>query len=119
MLKAIIGRIQQGHRTIPFPRSAPALPDRYRGLPVLNTSLCPHDCRTCSEACPTGAIAMTDHTAKIDLGRCLFCTDCVEACPTNAITYTQDYRMGVRRRDDLVLTSGQAAMESIGPGRPR
>src|SRR5207249_201695 len=36
-------------------------------------------------------------------GRCLFCTDCQEACPENAITYSQDYRLATRTRDDLVL----------------
>src|SRR5205814_9748540 len=28
--------------------------------------------------------------------------DCTEACPENAIAYSQDYRLAVRNRDDLV-----------------
>src|SRR4029079_16260391 len=36
-----------------------------------------------------------------------FCTDCVEACPEGGIRYTQDYRLAVRSREDLVLRSGQ------------
>lgn len=39
---------------------------------------------------------------RLDLGRCLFCTDCVQACPEGAIRYSQEYRLAVRNREDLV-----------------
>jgi Ni,Fe-hydrogenase III small subunit len=42
----------------------------------------------------------------LDLGRCLFCADC-PACPPGRITFSNDYRLAVRRRQDL-LTSGGA-----------
>jgi Ni,Fe-hydrogenase III small subunit len=45
--------------------------------------------------------------ARIDLGKCLFCTDCVSACPGQAVAYTTDYRLAVRHRHDLVLDEGQ------------
>lgn len=106
MLKALLARWHQGHRTISFPKSAPALPDRFRGRPVVDSSKCPDGCRKCAEACPTDAIRVSTDV-KIDLGRCLFCTDCVEACPQGAITHSQDYRLATRRREDLVL-SGEA-----------
>jgi len=57
MFQNIIARIQQGHRTIAFPRSAPAMPDRYRGCPFIDRAKCPDGCRKCAEACPTNAIA--------------------------------------------------------------
>src|SRR5205807_9670751 len=95
------------HRTAAYPAQEPTLPDRFRGLPVVDSSKCPDDCRACADACPTGAITIDSKGLRLDLGRCLFCTDCVEACPEGAIRYTQDYRLATRRREDLVL-QGQA-----------
>jgi Ni,Fe-hydrogenase III small subunit/NAD-dependent dihydropyrimidine dehydrogenase PreA subunit len=109
MLQVSLARLKQGHRTIPYPAQAPALPDRFRGLPVVDSSKCPDDCRACADACPTNAItiesrgAATPPLLRLDLGRCLFCTDCTEACPEGAIRYTQDYRLATRTREALLL----------------
>ena len=103
MLKALLARIHQGHRTMSFPAgSPPALPVHFRGAPRVDASKCPDGCRSCVEACPTDAIAF-DRDLRVDLGRCLFCTDCANACPEGAMTYSQDHRLAVRGRDDLVL----------------
>ena len=103
MVKILRTRLQQGHRTIPYPEQEPPLPDRFRGRPVVDQTKCLSDCRACIEACPTDAIVKDAQSLRLDLGRCLFCTDCVNTCPTGAIRYTQDYRLGTRTRDDLVL----------------
>ncbi|MBI3828158.1 MAG: NADH-quinone oxidoreductase subunit NuoB [Planctomycetes bacterium] len=103
MLKVSLARLKQGHRTIPFPAQPPALPERFRGLPVVDSSKCPDDCRACAEACPTDALSIEGKKMRLDLGRCLFCTDCTEACPQGAIQYTQDYRLATRKREDLML----------------
>ena len=103
MLDVIRARLQQGHRTIAYPAQEPTLPDRFRGLPIVDASKCPEGCRDCAEACPTNAISINDNKLKLDLGRCLFCTDCMEACPKEAIHYTPEYRLATRTRDDLVL----------------
>ena len=58
-----------------------ALPDRFRGLPVLDASKCPDGCRACAEACPTDAITFDGKGLRLDLGRCLFCTDCTRPVP--------------------------------------
>src|SRR5262249_28961160 len=108
MFDLIRERLRQGRRTIAYPAGeAPALPDRFRGLPVLDESRCPEDCRACDEACPTDAIARDGDGLRRDWGRCLFCTDCVEACPGGAIQFTGDYRLATRTRGDLILRSGQ------------
>jgi Ni,Fe-hydrogenase III small subunit/Pyruvate/2-oxoacid:ferredoxin oxidoreductase delta subunit len=106
MFRNAIARIQQGHRTIAFPQAAPAMPDRYRGRPVVNRAQCPSGCRDCAEACPTDAITIDEKGLRLDLGRCLFCTDCVDACPEKAIRYTQEFRLAANRREDLIMTNG-------------
>ncbi len=108
MFSMIRERLRQGRRTIAYPSGdAPTLPDRFRGLPVLDESKCPDGCRSCAEVCPTDAIAWDEGSLRLDLGRCLFCTECLEACPEGAIRYSQDYRLATRKREDLVLRSGR------------
>ncbi len=103
MFKILYERRRQGYRTMTWPNGdPPKLPERYRGLPVIDSSKCPDGCPLCAEACPTDAISING-SLKLDLGRCLFCTDCLDACPEGAIRYTQDFRQAVRSREDLVL----------------
>jgi len=103
MFKILGERSRQGHRTMSYPQGEPPpMPERMRGLPVIDASKCPDDCRKCVDACPTDAISI-DGSLKIDLGHCLFCTDCMEACPEKSIAYTTDYRLAVRKREDLVV----------------
>lgn len=102
MWNVLLARWKQGHRTIRYPAEPPVLPDRFRGLPVVDTSRCPNGCRACAEACPTDAISIGENGFRLDLGRCLFCTECVEACPEGAIQYSRDHRLAVRRREDLI-----------------
>jgi Ni,Fe-hydrogenase III small subunit/Pyruvate/2-oxoacid:ferredoxin oxidoreductase delta subunit len=109
MLKILLERARQGHRTFPFPDHEPALPDRFRGRPVVDPAKCVDSCRACIEACPTGALARApDGPLRLDLGRCLFCPECAAACPTGAIGYSTDYRLAARRREDLVLEDAAA-----------
>jgi Ni,Fe-hydrogenase III small subunit/ferredoxin len=103
MLQVSLARLRQGHRTIAYPAAPPALPDRFRGLPAIDSSKCPDGCRECVAACPTEAIAFDRGRLWLDLGRCLFCTDCMEACPEGAIAYTGDYRLATRTREDLIF----------------
>src|SRR5208283_5871319 len=107
MFRNVVIRLQQGHRTIGFPKTEPTMPDRFRGRPVMDQSKCPVGCRDCAEACPTDAITIDSKGLRLDLGRCLFCTDCVEACPEQAIRFIQDYRLATTTRADLVLRTGQ------------
>jgi Ni,Fe-hydrogenase III small subunit/NAD-dependent dihydropyrimidine dehydrogenase PreA subunit len=105
MLKALLARLHQGHRTIDYPDAQPPpMPDRFRGRPVIDATKCPDGCRECADACPTGAIIL-DGGPRVDLGKCLFCPDCVHACPEGAITHSGDYRLATRERADLCVAS--------------
>src|ERR1017187_1600726 len=93
MLKALLARAHQGHRTMAYPAGAPPpMPERFRGLPALDPAKCPEGCRSCADVCPTDAIAK-DGPLALDLGRCLFCVECVTACPEAAIAFTHDTRL--------------------------
>jgi len=102
----LITRLRQGKRTLPFPKSEPPLPERFRGLPVLDQSRCSSGCRACVDVCPTDAIA-NNETLGIDLGRCLFCPECSNTCPEGAIQFSRQYRLATTDRTDLVLEAGQ------------
>ena len=106
MIKAILARWKQGHRTMGYPKEPIALPERFRGYPELDSAACPADCRLCADACPTGAISCAPQLA-VDLGKCLFCPECVEACPHGGISYSRDARLAVNRREDLIVTGGE------------
>ena len=103
MLKAIWARAHQGHRTMAYPDGPPpALPPRFRGLPVLDASKCREGCRDCADACPTDAVKV-DGGFTVDLGRCLFCPECERACPEGALAFSTDHRLSTSRREDLVV----------------
>jgi len=121
MLKAILARIQQGHRTIKYPDAPPVLPELFRGYPLLSEDRCPPDCRLCADACPHGAISREPGfgtrdskkqnsekgvTLSLDMGKCLFCPECVEACPHGGVGFSTDHRLAASHRDDLVVAAG-------------
>lgn len=102
MLMTLKARFHQGYRTMAYPRKPPVLPDRFRGLPVIQEKLCRKDCSDCLDACPTDAIERNGKLL-LDLGKCLFCNACAEACGDGAITLSRDHRLAARSREDLML----------------
>lgn len=108
MIKALLARLQQGHRTMTYPDGPPPeMPDHFRGAPTFDPGRCPDGCRACAEGCPTGAIRVSGPVPALDLGRCLFCTDCQNSCPQGAIRFSSDYRLAARHRDELLIESGE------------
>lgn len=115
MIRSLLARLQQKHRTIGFPKTAPILPPEYLGRPSLYPQRCAADCRQCLETCPVGAVEKTDGKLTLDLGRCLFCGQCAEICPSGAIEFSRDYRLAARQKADLLLSGEEFRLaESLG-----
>jgi len=107
MMHILLSRWRQGHRTLPYPKEVPRLPERFRGLPRIQAEKCPEGCRACAAACPTEAIQLGPTGPQVNLGRCLFCPDCSEACPEGAIEFTRDHRLAASTPEDLILAPGE------------
>ncbi len=106
MIKALMARLQQGYRTISFPNHTPALPERFRGRPLIDFAKCKRDCSRCIDNCPTNAITKTK-SLNIDLGKCLFCGQCQQSCPSGAIQLSKEYRLAARTKEDLIICNGE------------
>ncbi len=127
MIRAMLERLRQKHRTIDFPRRDPVLPARFKGRPIIAIERCGaaqgagcQACATaCATACPTAAVGVDAAGPVLDLGRCLFCGACAEACPAGVITFSGDFRLATRRREDLIWRGGQEvpALEPLEPAR--
>jgi len=114
MIRTVQTRWRLGRRTRPFPPEENPLPERFRGLPVLDPSRCEPGCSSCAEACPTGALAL-EGSPRVDLGRCLFCPRCAEACPSGAVRFTRDYALAASTRESLVVYGeARPAVEVLG-----
>ena len=109
MIKAFIERLRQGFKTGKFPCIAPpALPPDFRGRPEIDRDIKADELARAKSACPvSGALSCDAEGVKLDMGQCIFCGRCAEAC--NKIRFTKEYRLGVFKREDLVVRSGEGS----------
>lgn len=107
MLKTLLARARQGYRTAAYPVADPGLPVLFRGRPVLDPDKCATGCSACVDACPAGALRVTDRGPELDLGRCIFCGNCAAACPEGAISFTRDWRLAASSREDLIVNGNR------------
>lgn len=105
MIKALLARLYQGHRTGKFPDAPPTLPDRFAGRPVVLSDKC-NSCGKCTEVCPANAIDYKNKIVSIDTGKCTFCRECENVCATDAIHFTKEYRLAAANREKL-LANGE------------
>lgn len=106
MIKELIARFKQGHRTVKFPDAPPLLPDRFRGGQIIDSTRCTGKCRDCIEKCPTDAITLLNGKVSLDRGKCIFCADCA-SCSSGAISFTNEYRLAARRREQLIISGDE------------
>lgn len=114
MLKILWSRIKQGHRTMAYPKQTPVLPDRFRGLPALDSAKCPNGCAGCTSICPTGALAKRGGRSTIDLGKCLFCGACTRACAPGAVSFTNNHHLASTDRNSLVVEQEMPKLQAMG-----
>jgi Ni,Fe-hydrogenase III small subunit/NAD-dependent dihydropyrimidine dehydrogenase PreA subunit len=104
LFQSVRVRASQGTQYIPDVRAA--IPNGFRGLPVIGRMPC-GECRACIDVCPTAAL-MTE-PVRLDLGRCVFCGACEEACPEGKIRFTSEPKLGTGCREDLIQAEGADA----------
>lgn len=108
MMRIFRARRHQGHRTTPFPDGDSPLPERFRGLPVINAGAVGQASNASVEVCPTRAIALEGGRLSIDLGKCVFCGQCAAVGPPGAITMSRGIRLSSRSLPGLTVTGGEA-----------
>ena len=101
MIRAIVSRIKQGHRTMPYPATPLQMPERFRGYPVVSTLARAAEQGDETARCPYGAFS-TKSGGCLDMGKCLFCAE----CPAGAMEFTTDYQLAVTKREHLMVRPG-------------
>jgi Ni,Fe-hydrogenase III small subunit len=101
MIRAIVSRIRQGHRTVPYPASPLHMPERFRGYPAAASLARAIEHSGEAAECPYNAFTTTDGGC-LDLGKCLFCAE----CPAGNIEFTTDHRLAATQRDHLLIKPG-------------
>jgi Ni,Fe-hydrogenase III small subunit/formate hydrogenlyase subunit 6/NADH:ubiquinone oxidoreductase subunit I len=106
MFKILQKSFSVGTATADYPRIAPRLAEQFRGCPEFDFAAW-SDARPAADACPTGAIALSDREGlrqvTVDYGRCIYCGECAEASADGAVHMTHQFELAVTDRRDLVL----------------
>lgn len=101
MIRAILARIQQGHRTMPYPAAPLQMQERFRGYPVLSSLDQTDPQKLDPSQCPYGALS-PENSGCLDMGKCLFCAE----CPAGSVAFTTDFELAVTDRDHLKVYPG-------------
>ncbi|MDD5307527.1 MAG: hydrogenase [Deltaproteobacteria bacterium] len=114
MWRIPLTRIRQKHRTARYPRCAPALPERFRGRPVIGDALpLDADVAAFTDCCPTHALSVDEQRlVQIDLGRCLFCGACEVAGGSRVVSFGRDHRLAAKVRGDLIVDKNMSEIAS-------
>src|SRR5439155_20701593 len=106
MLQILRKSLRTGIVTTSYPKAPAALSAHARGRPEIDFANW-KDARPAANICPTGAISYQDanvqRTARLDLGKCIFCGRCAEV--DHAIRMTTGSECAADRREKLVATA--------------
>ena len=80
-----------------------AIPEGFRGRPVISADISPEEEKIAVTVCPAGAICTGPFT--LDLGKCEFCIECSFAT-AGKIRFTNDHRMATNLRESLFIKTG-------------
>ncbi len=100
MWEVIVNRVKQGFRTLPYPKKVPLFPKRFRGKPVICGSRAQFTVE--QEKDPLGALVLKERPG-VDMGKLLFNEDIKASSSDGIFTYSQDHRMAVSKRQDLII----------------
>jgi Ni,Fe-hydrogenase III small subunit len=75
----------------------------FRGRPVIAGDINTSEIEEIVALCPVNAVDRK--TGAIDIGKCVFCNECALKFP-DKIKFTNDYRLAVNRKEDLIINPG-------------
>lgn len=103
MIDFLLNRARQGMQTSSFPKGKVDLPERFRGLPVLDPAPC------AEPAVPPTDFVATDSQGRpaLDLGACLFSPEEASCSAAGSVRFTRDHRMASGTRQGLVSPTGE------------
>ncbi len=111
MFRILEKTFRSGTVTIGYPQQPARLPASFRGAPEFDWASW-QDARPAADACPTGAIAVSDagraRQVTVDYGRCIFCGECAAASSDPGVSMGQRFELSTARRDDLVVAAEYA-----------
>lgn len=115
MLKEMHILRSHGWQYVPNLKTAELNP-LFRGRPVISNTITPDEISKLKALCPVQAFV--DEPFGLDMGKCVFCKECQYACP-DTIKFTNDYKIAVTRRSDLIVRAGQEQLSfDLGAVRP-
>ena len=98
--------------TVQYPDERSPVPDRYRGIHVLEQEKCIY-CFMCARACPIDCIEMEagrDEDKQldwvkftVDYNKCMFCELCIYPCPEDCIHMSKEFALVTEDRTELDL----------------
>jgi Ni,Fe-hydrogenase III small subunit/formate hydrogenlyase subunit 6/NADH:ubiquinone oxidoreductase subunit I len=108
MFQILKQSVRCGTVTTNYPATVAMLPSHSRGAPAFDFAKW-RDARPAAEACPAGAIGVSDagrsRSVSVDYGRCIFCGECASAPADGAVTLTQNFELAATSRNQLVIAA--------------
>jgi NADH-quinone oxidoreductase chain I len=116
-MRITLKQAAQPNITVQYPHETLKMPDRFRGHiklvldPDTGKSRCTA-CNLCVKACPSECISLTGIKREgekkksiseynLDFTKCSLCGECVEVCPSDAITFSKEYNVVARNREEF------------------